>query len=155
MSFQITNNSANAVVTKIEALSSTYGSFTVTSGSFPLLSGDTIGGTNTEINNGKGSPEGSILLFLEQGNAQIEFYVNGILISANDYASGMIEIKGPILQSGDTISISIDEAILPIPSPTPSPTPSFTPTMTVTMTPSPTETVTPSVTETVTPSPSA
>lgn len=137
MSFQITNNSANAVVTKIETLSSTYGSLTISSGSFPLLSGDTISGTNTEINNGKGSPEGSILLFLEQGNAQIEYYLNGILISALDYSSGLIEIKGPIVQAGDTIVINVDEAILPVPSPTPSSTsqPTATPTPTATLTP--------------------
>jgi hypothetical protein len=145
MSFSITNNSANAVITLIESLSSSYGTFTVTSGSFPLFSGQTVSGTNTEINNGKGSPEGSILLFLQQGNAQIEFYVNGNLISANDYSSGMIELKGPILQSGDTIGINVDEADLP----SPSPTPSVTPTMTVTPTNTPTNT--PSVTPSATP----
>ena len=146
MSFSITNNSADAVVTKIETLSTAYGSFTVTSGSFPLLSGDTISGTNTEINNGKGSPEGSILLFLVKGNAQIEYYLNGILISANDYSSGLIEIKGPIIQPGDTVSINVDEAVLPVPSPTPSVTPTAQPTATPTGTPSATATPTPSAT---------
>lgn len=149
MSFSITNNSADAVVTKIETLSTAYGSFTVTSGSFPLLSGDTISGTNTQINNGMGSPEGSILLFLVKGNAQIEYYLNGNLISANDYSSGLIEIKGPIIQPGDTVTINVDEAVLPVPSPTPSSTPA------VTVTPTATVTQTPSTTPTMTPTPSS
>lgn len=149
MSFSITNNSADAVVTKIETLSTAYGSFTVTSGSFPLLSGDTISGTNTQINNGMGSPEGSILLFLVKGNAQIEYYLNGNLISANDYSSGLIEIKGPIIKPGDTVAINVDEAVLPVPSSTPAVTPSVTPTMTVT------PTQTPSTTPTMTPTPSS
>jgi hypothetical protein len=149
MSFSITNNSANAVVTLIESLSSTYGTFTITSGSFPLFSGQTVSGTNTEINNGKGSPEGSILLFLQQGNAQIEYYLNGNLISANDYSSGLIELKGPIIQSGDVVGINVDEAELP----SPSPTPSITPTNTVTPTNTPTNT--PSNTPTMTPTPSS
>lgn len=152
MSFSITNNSANAVVTKIETLSSTYGSFTVTSGSFPLLSGDTISGTNTEINNQKGSPDGSILLMLVSGNAQIEYYLNGVLISANDYSSGLIEIKGPIIQPGDVITINVDEAELPVPSPTPSITPSTTPGPTPSMTPSSTPASTPTPTPSSTPS---
>ena len=138
MSFSITNNSANAVVTDITTLSSTYGEFTITSGSFPLLSGDTISGTNTAINNLKGSPYGTIQLFLQQGDAQIEIYINGTLYSAKDYSSGIAEVLVPILTSGDTIGINIDEADLPVPSPTPSITPSNTPSMTPTSTPTPT-----------------
>lgn len=144
MGFSITNNSATAVITSIGALSSTYGSFTVTSGTFPLFSGQTVSGTNTEINNDMGSPEGSIQLFLLNGDAQIEYYVNGNLISANDYSSGIIELKGPILQAGDTIGINVDEADLPVPSPTPSVTPTMT--VTPTGTPGPTPSVTPSAT---------
>jgi hypothetical protein len=153
MSFSITNNSAQAVIAGISTLSETYGSLTITGGTFPLQDGDTITGTNTTINNGKGSPEGSIILFLQQGNAQINYYVNSVLISENDYSSGLIEIKGPILLSTDTISLVVDETIIPTPSPTPSITPSVTPTITIT--PTATTTQTPSVTPTRTPTPSA
>lgn len=147
MSFSITNNSANAVVTGIDTLSQTYGSFTITSGAFPLLSGQTISGTNTAINNLKGSPYGSILIFLQQGDAQIELYINGTLYSALDYSSGIAEVRTPILASGDVININIDEADLPVPSSTPAVTSSPTPT------PSVTPTGTPAVTPTMTPTP--
>jgi len=149
MSFSITNYSATAVITDISTPSSTYGTFTISSGSFPLLSGQTISGTNTEINNLKGSPYGTISLFLDQGDAQIEVYINSVLYSALDYSSGIVEIQVPILQSGDVIGINIDEADLPVPSATPTSTPTNTPTMTVT--PTNTQTATP----TATPTPSA
>ena len=145
MSFTITNNSANAVVGDISTNSSTYGSFTITSGSFPLLSGDTITGTNTLISNLKGSPYGTILLYLQQGDAQIEVYINSTLYSALDYSSGIASIQVPIIQAGDTIQINIDEADLPTPSMTPTPS----------VTAQPTATPTPSVTPTLTPTPSA
>ena len=148
MSFSITNNSANAVVTAISTPSSTYGEFTITSGSFPLLSGDTISGTNTAINNLKGSPYGTIQIFLQQGDAQIEMYINGTLYSALDYSSGIAEVQVPILSAGDTIAINIDEADLPVPSVTPSNTPAVTPTPTPSTTPAATPTPTPSSTPT-------
>lgn len=140
MSFTLNNNSATAVITDITTPSSTYGSFTISSGSFPLLSGDTISGTNTLISDLKGSPYGTIQLFIQQGDAQIEVYVNNVLYSALDYSSGIASIQVPILQTGDTIVINIDDADLPVPSPTPSVTPTNTPTMTPTSTPQPTPT---------------
>jgi len=130
MSFSITNNAQGAVITKIEALSSAYGTFTVTGGTFPLLYGQTITGTNTTINNGKSSPDGSILLFLQQGNAQVEYSINGTLYSALDYSSSMVEVKGPIVSSTDTLSFTVVGADVPVPSPTPSNTPGPTPTPT-------------------------
>lgn len=137
MSFSITNNSANAVVSDISTPSSTYGTFTISSGSFPLLSGQTISGTNTAISNLKGSQYGTIQIFLQQGDAQIELYVNGSLYSANDYSSGIASVQCPPLSAGDTIAINIDEADLPVPSPTPSVTPSSTPSVTPTPSPTP------------------
>lgn len=151
MSFSIKNNSANSVISAISTLSSSYGSLSVTGGTFPLLSGDTITGTNTEINNQKGSPDGSILLFILEGNAQIEVYINSVLFSALSYSSGNAEIKIPILQSFDSLEIFVDESDLP----SPSPTPSVTPTKTITPTVTATNTPTPSVTPTNTPTPSA
>ena len=44
MSFSITNNSAQAVIAGISTLSETYGSLTITGGTFPLQDGDTITG---------------------------------------------------------------------------------------------------------------
>lgn len=149
MSFSIVNNSALAVITSINTQTTTDGSFTVTSGSFPLFSGQTVSGTNTTIQNRNGSDESTILLFLQQGNAQINLYVNGTLISANDYSSGIIEVKAPILLSSDVISLQVDETELPSPSPTPTVTSTNTPT------PSVTPPVTPTNTGTPTPTPSA
>lgn len=153
MSFSITNNSATAVVTDISTASSTYGTFSVTSGSFPLVSGQTISGTNTLISNLKGSPYGTIQLFLDSGDAQIEVYINSVLYSALAYSSGIASIQVPILQVGDTIQINIDEADLPTPSMTPTPSvtaqPTATPTPSVTPTYTPTPTNTPSSTPSV------
>lgn len=153
MSFSIVNNSALAVITSINTQTTTDGSFTVTSGSFPLFSGQTVSGTNTTIQNRNGSDESTILLFLQQGNAQINLYVNGTLISANDYSSGIIEVKAPILLSSDVVSLQVDETELPSPSPTPTVTSTNTPTPSVT--PPVTPTNTPTNTGTPTPTPSA
>ena len=152
MSFTITNTSATAVIGFIDTLSSTYGSFSVTGGTFPLFSGGTITGSNTEINNGKGSPEGSILLFLQQGDAKITYTQNSVVISEDIYSSGVIEIKSPIVLSSDVISLEVEDVEA---TPTPTNTPSVTPTKTITPTPSvtPTETITPTPTETPTPTP--
>lgn len=144
MSFTITNNSANAVISAIDTQSSTYGSFTVTSGSFPIAYGESVSGTNTDINDLKGSPEGTILLFLLKGNAQIDYTLNGNLISGFDYSSGWCQISSPIISSGDTISLTIVDATNPYPSPTP------TPSTTAAVTPTPTGT--PAVTPSPTPS---
>ena len=149
MSFSITNNSAIAVVTSIGTQTATDGSFTVTSGSFPLYSGQTVSGTNTTISDGNGSDLATILVFLQQGNAQFNIYKNGVLISAQDYSSGLVELKVPILLSSDVLSLQVDEAELPVPSATPTMTPTNTPT------PSQTPPVTPTNTGTPTPTPSS
>lgn len=151
MSFSIINSAADVVITSISTPSSTYGSFTVTGGTFPLFSGQTVSGTNTQINNLFGSPYGTIQLFIQQGAAQIEAYKNGTLISVLDYSSGIAEIQVPILLSTDVILITIDEAELPVPSATPTVTPTNTTTPTNTPTNTPTKTGTP----TPTPTPSA
>jgi hypothetical protein len=152
MSFTITNTSATAVIGFIDTLSSTYGSFSVTGGTFPLFSGGTITGSNTEINNGKGSPEGSILLFLQKGDAKIKYTKNSVVVSENIYSSSVVEIKGSIILPSDVISLEVKDVE---PTPTPTNTPSVTPTKTITPTPSvtPTETITPTPTETPTPTP--
>ena len=149
MSFSITNNSASAVITQLSSIGSSFGVFTITGGTFPLLSGDTISGTNTTIDNTKGSPYGTLQLFLKSGSAQLEVYVNNVLISAESYSSGIAEVLIPIITSGETLVVNVDEADLPTPSQTPSntPTPSITPSIT------PTQTGTPSVTPTTTSTP--
>lgn len=149
MSFSITNNSASAVITKLSSIGSSFGTFTITGGTFPLLSGDTISGTNTTIDNTGGSPYGTLQLFLKSGSAQLEVYVNNVLISAESYSSGIVEILIPIITSGSTLVVNVDEADLPTPSLTPSNTPTNTPTPSVT----PTNTVTPSITPTNTETP--
>jgi len=146
MSFTITNNSTNAVISAIGTQTSTDGSFSVTAGSFPISQGQSVSGTNTEINNQKGSPLGTILLFLLKGNAQIEYRLNGTLISASDYSSGWCEIQSPIINSGDTIALTIVDAENPYPSPTPTPSTTVAVTPTPTGTPQPTTTPTPSAT---------
>lgn len=155
MSFSIVNNSAVAVITSIGTQTVTDGSFSVTGGSFPLFSGQTVTGTNTTIQDRNGADQATILLFLQQGNAQINLYVNGTLISANDYSSGLIEVKAPILLSSDNIGIQVDETTEPVPSPTPSVTPTNTPTPSTTaaVTPTPTNTGTPTNTPTNTNTP--
>lgn len=143
MSFTITNNSANAVITSLSSPAEAYGVFTITGGTFPLFSGDSISGTNTVIRDEEGSPYGTMLLFVQQGSAQIEVYIDGQLYSALDYSSGIAEVQIPILQVDDIMNVSVDESELPVPSPTPSITPSNTPTPTPSQTPAPTTTPTP------------
>lgn len=153
MSFTITNTSSTAVIGFIDTLSSAYGSFSVTGGTFPLFNGGTITGSNTEINNQKGSPEGSILLFLQKGDAKITYTKNSVVVSENIYSSSVIEIKSPIILSTDVISLEVKDVE---PTPTPTNTPTITPTPSVTptstITPTPTKTSTPTPTRTPTPS---
>lgn len=153
MSFTLTNNSSNSVITGISTQGSTYGTFTITGGTFPLFSGNSISGTNTTIQNKDGSPYGTLQLYLLSGDAQIEVNINGQLMGGGDYSSGICEVTIPILQPNDNMNISIDEAILPFPSQTPTNTP--TPSVTPSVTPSPTPSGTPSVTPSPTPSGSA
>ena len=151
MSFTLTNNSALAIVTDLTTYAPPYGVFTITSGSLPVASGQTISGTNTTITNEGDSPYGTIQIFLVKGNAQIELFINGTLYSALSYASGICSINVPILTSSDSIIINIDETELPTPSNTPSTTPTNTPTQTIAV--SPTETNTPTPTPSSTPYP--
>jgi uncharacterized delta-60 repeat protein len=109
MSFSISNTSASAVITTLSTPSSVTGELTITEGSLPLVQGDLISGTNTEINNTKGSQYGSILMLLQQGDAKIDTYVNNTLYSTDTYGSGMISVQTPILQSSDSLTMSVSD----------------------------------------------
>lgn len=149
MPFTLTNNSALAVVTEFTTYAPPYGVFTITSGSLPLFSGQTISGTNTTIADGSNSPFGTIQIFLVKGNAQLEVFINGTLYTALSYASGLCSIRVPILSPTDELIVNVDESELPTPSNTPSNTPTQTCTPTIagaTSTPTPTPTITPSST---------
>jgi hypothetical protein len=150
MPFTLTNNSALAVVTEFTTYAPPYGVFTITSGSLPLYSGQTISGTNTTIADGSNSPYGTIQIFLVKGNAQIEVFINGTLYSALSNSSGLCSIRIPILSPTDDLIVNVDESELPTPSNTPSNTPTQTCTPTIAV--SPTETSTPTPTPTITPS---
>ena len=109
MSFSIANTSTSAVITDITTPSSVTGDLTITSGSLPLSTGGFISGTNTTIDNQEGSPYGTIQMFLKQGDAQIDTYVNNTLYSSERYGSGIAEIQTPILQSGDSLTMSLSD----------------------------------------------
>jgi hypothetical protein len=110
MSFSISNTSASAVITTLSTPSSVTGELTITSGSLPLVEGDLISGTNTEITNTKGSPYGTIQMFLQQGDVSIDTYVNNTLYSTDTYGSGLISVQTPILQSSDSLTMSVSDA---------------------------------------------
>jgi uncharacterized delta-60 repeat protein len=109
MGFAISNTSAAAVITSISTPSSITGELTITSGSLPLIQGDLISGSNTEINNTGGSAFGSIEMFLQQGDAKIDTYVNNTLYSSETFGSGMISLKTPILQSSDSLTMAVSD----------------------------------------------
>jgi uncharacterized delta-60 repeat protein len=109
MGFAISNTSAAAVITSLSTPSSITGELTITSGSLPLIQGDLIGGSNTTITDTGGSPFGSIEMFLQQGDAQIETYVNNTLYSSDRYGSGFISLQTPIIQSGDSLTMAISD----------------------------------------------
>lgn len=110
MSFSISNTSASAVITTLSTPSSVTGELTITSGSLPLVEGDLISGTNTEITNTKGSQYGTIQMFLQQGDVKIDTYVNNSLYSTDTYGSGMISVQTPILQSGDSLTMAVSDS---------------------------------------------
>jgi uncharacterized delta-60 repeat protein len=110
MSFSISNSSASAVITDITTPSSATGDVTITGGTLPLFVGGLISGSNTEINNTKGSPYGSVLMMLQQGDARIDTYVNNTLYSTDTYGSGLISVQTPILQSGDSLNMAVSDA---------------------------------------------
>jgi uncharacterized delta-60 repeat protein len=109
MSFSISNTSASAVITTLSTPSSVTGELTITSGSLPLVEGDLISGTNTEITNTKGSPYGTIQMFLQQGDVSIDTFVNNTLYSTDTYGSGIISVQTPILQSGDSLTMAVSD----------------------------------------------
>lgn len=147
MALTLINNS-RAVVTQIGANPNGTGAFTITAGSLPLSSGQTLTADNTIITNNIfsyfGSPEGRIYMFLSKGDAQIDLYINNNIVSSTDCSSGWATIECPILTSTDTFEIRLIAASAPVPSQTP------TPSVTASVTPTPTGT--PSVTSTPTPS---
>lgn len=109
MSFSISNTSSSAVITDITTPSSVTGELTVTSGSFPLSAGGTVSGTNTTLDNQKGSPYGTLQMFLQQGNALIDTYVNNTLYSSEKYSSGIVSVQTPIIQSGDSLTMALSD----------------------------------------------
>lgn len=110
MGYIINNNSSTAVVTGISTESSTYGSFySPSSGSFPAFSGDQVTGSNTILQNLKGSPYATILVFLQQGDAQISVSLDGVPYSSLNYSSGIASIQIPEqLDNGVDIQLDID-----------------------------------------------
>jgi uncharacterized delta-60 repeat protein len=109
MSFSISNTSASAVITDITTPSSVTGELTVTSGSLPLSAGGMVSGTNTTLDNQKGSPYGTFQMFLKQGDAQIDTYVNNTLYSSEKYSSGIVSVQTPIIQSGDSLTMAVSD----------------------------------------------
>ena len=109
MSFSISNTSASVVITDITTPSSVTGELTITGGTLPLSIGGLISGSNTEINNTKGSPYGSIVMMLQQGDAKIDTFVNNTLYSTDTYGSGLISVQTPILQSTDSLTMAVSD----------------------------------------------
>lgn len=109
MSFAISNTSASAVITSITTPSSVTGELTVTSGSFPLSAGGFVSGTNTTLDAQKGSPYGTFQMFLQQGDALIDTYVNNTLYSSEKYSSGIVEVQTPIIQSSDSLTMAVSD----------------------------------------------
>lgn len=110
MSFSIANTSASAIITEITTPSSVTGDLTVTSGSFPLSAGGMVSGSNTTIDNQKGSPYGTFQMFLKQGAAKIDTYVNNTLYSSEKYGSGIAEIQTPIITASDSLTMTLADA---------------------------------------------
>ena len=109
MSFSIANTSSSAVITEITTPSSVTGELTVTSGSLPLSAGGLVSGSNTTLDNQKGSPYGTFQMFLKQGDAQIDTYVNNTLYSSEKYSSGIVEVQTPILTAADSLTMAISD----------------------------------------------
>lgn len=110
MSFSISNTSASAVITDITTPSSVTGELTITGGTLPLSIGGLISGSNTEINNTKGSPYGTFQMFLKQGDAQIDTFVNNTLYSSEKYGSGIVSVQTPILTSSDSLTMAVSDS---------------------------------------------
>lgn len=109
MSFSISNTSASAVITDITTPSSVTGELTITSGSLPLSVGGMVSGTNTTLDNQKGSPYGTFQMFLKQGDAQIDTFVNNTLYSSEKYSSGIVSVQTPILTSSDSLTMAVSD----------------------------------------------
>lgn len=109
MSFSIANTSPSAVITKVGTPSSETGVLTLNSGTLPLSEGGTISGTNTTLSNTKGSPNGTIQLFLKQGDARIDTFVNNTLYSSEKYSSGIAPVLTPVISSGDSLTMLVSD----------------------------------------------
>jgi uncharacterized delta-60 repeat protein len=48
-------------------------------------------------------------MFLQQGDAQIDTYVNNTLYSSDRYGSGFISLQTPIIQSSDSLTMSVSD----------------------------------------------
>jgi uncharacterized delta-60 repeat protein len=48
-------------------------------------------------------------MFLQQGDAQIDTYVNNTLYSSDRYGSGFISLQTPIIQSGDSLTMAVSD----------------------------------------------
>ena len=140
MSFSIISNTSQTEITEIGSYP--YGSimFSANTGSFPLLSGDTISGSNDQITSNYfsyfGSTIGLIYLDLVWGSAQIEYYVNSILYSVTDCGSGINVFRTPIVDNEDVLSFVVNDLTAPAPPPSNTETPTNTPTPSTTPIPS-------------------
>jgi uncharacterized delta-60 repeat protein len=81
----------------------------VTSGSLPLFAGGIVSGANTTIDDQKGAPGGTFQMMLQQGDAQIDAYVNNTLYSSARYSSGLIQVPTPILTASDSLTMTISD----------------------------------------------
>ena len=73
---------AETTITNISSAPDQSNTFTITGGTFPLRPGNTdITGTYTTINDGFGSQTGTIFMFLIEGAAHIDYFVNGSKVS--------------------------------------------------------------------------
>lgn len=110
MPFSIQMIGTGTTITEFYGIPNLNDTFTFEEGGLPLAEG-THTGTNTLITNNFGSfvdsDTSSIFFFALQGNVQIAYVVNSVTISSDIYPSGLIELRGPIIQPEDVIELTI------------------------------------------------
>lgn len=109
--FSIQMVGTGATITQLYGQPNLDSTFTLTGGSLPFQGGVTYTGTHIGVNNNIdeyfGLNQGSIFMFLLDGYASISYSINGSEISNLNYSSGVVELKGPIVQSSDDITIVV------------------------------------------------
>lgn len=106
MSYTFSNESS-AVIADISTQSSAFGTFNAPStGSYPILNGDTIQGDNSALSDEFGSPYATLQVFILEGDAQADTIIDGELYSTTKLGSGISTIQIPeISNTGTTIFI--------------------------------------------------